>query len=194
MSNSTSVTHLTLRTFAETVQNQRHAMAGAVIAASAAQAAALGRACLVISQEDQGLTDPAVKAAIQRMATTVGLLLDWADQDADAIAQFVALRDAGQELQGQRLLCQAPAQVGSLAVGAAGLLQEARSWVCERVQDDLEMSITLLAGAAQAAMLLLDSNLRIWPDPALLAEFEPVRAQLEEQIRALRPVPRIRKV
>ena len=193
MSNSTPVTHLTLRTFAETVQNQRHAMAGAVIAASAAQAAALGQACLVISQEDQGLTDPAVKAAIQRMATTVSLLLDWADQDADAIAQFVALRDAGQELQGQRLLCQAPAQVGSLAVGAASLLQEARSWVCERVWDDLEMSITLLAGTAQAAMLLLDSNLRIWPEPVLLAEFEPVRAQLEEQIRALRPVSRIRK-
>ncbi len=192
MSNPTPITNLTLRAFAETVQNQRHAMAGAVIAASAAQAAALGRACLVISQEDQGLTDPGVEAAVQRMATTVGLLLDWADQDADAIAHFVALRDAGQELQGQRLLCQAPAQVGSLAVGAAELLQEARSWVCARVQDDLEMSITLLAGAAQAAMLLLDSNLRIWPEPALLAEFEPIRAQLEAQIRSLRPVSRIR--
>ncbi len=193
MPNPIPITHQTLRSFVETVQNQHHAMAGAVIAAAAAQAAALGRACLAISREDQALTEPSVEAAIQRMSTTVDLLLSWADQDADAIAHFVALRNAGQELQGQRLLCRAPAQVGSLAVGAANLLQQARSWVCERVQDDLEMAISLLAGAAQAAMLLLDSNLRIWPEPDLLAEFEPLRAQLEEQIRALNPVSRIRR-
>ncbi len=189
---STSVTALTLRAFAETVQSQRHAMAGAVIAVSAAQAVALGRACLAISREDQELTGPGVDTAIQRLSTTVDLLLCWADQDADAIARFVALREAGQELQGQRLLCQAPAQVGSLAVGAADLLQGARSWVSERVRDDLEMSISLLAGTAQAAMLLLDSNLRIWPEPALLDEFEPIRARLEAQIHALSPVARIR--
>ncbi len=193
MPNPIPITHQTLRSFVETVQNQRHAMAGAVIAASAAQAAALGRACLAISREDQALTEPSVEAAIQRVSTTVDLLLSWADQDAEAIARFVALRETGQELQGQRLLCQAPSQVGSLAVGAATQLQEARSWVCERVRDDLEMAISLLAGAAQAAMLLLDSNLRLWPEPDLLAEFEPLRARLEAQIRALSPVSRIRR-
>jgi hypothetical protein len=42
-------------------------------------------------------------------------------------------------------------------------------------------------------MLLLDSNLRIWPDAALLAEYEPIRLELEKQISQLSPVRRIRK-
>ena len=73
------------------------------------------------------------------------------------------------------------------------MLQDFRPLVIEQVQDDLEMAVSLLAGTAQAAMLLLDSNLRMWPDPALLAEFEPIRLELEKQIDQLSPVQRIRK-
>jgi hypothetical protein len=54
------------------------------------------------------------------------------------------------------------------------------------------MAITLLAGAARAASLLLDSNLRLWPEPMLLAEFEPALAGLRAQAAALRPVERVR--
>jgi hypothetical protein len=104
----------------------------------------------------------------------------------------VALRKAGQELKGQQLLCDAPAEMSRLSLRAAVLLQGFRPLVAERVQDDLEMSLTLLAAAAQAAMLLLDSNLRIWPEEALLAHYEPIRIKLETQIRQLTPVARVR--
>ena len=76
----------------------------------------------------------------------------------------------------------------------AVILQNFRPLVCEQVKDDLEMSIRLLAGVAQAALLLLDSNLRIWPEPDLLAEFEPVLTELDAKITALSPVERIRTV
>ena len=58
--------------------------------------------------------------------------------------------------------------------------------------DDLELGITLLAGAAQAAMLLVDSNLRLWPEKALIDKYEPIRAELARQIRQLSPVARLR--
>ena len=51
-----------------------------------------------------------------------------------------------------------------------------------------------VAMVEKAAMLLLDSNLRIWPDPDLLAKFEPVRASLEQEIKKLSPVDRLRSL
>lgn len=188
------ITQKSIRQFTTTVSHQHHAMAGAVIATSAAQAAALGRACLQISltRRVDVLDTATVTPLITELDRITNQLLDWSDRDATAIAEFVALREAGQELQGQQLLCQAPAEVSRLALAAATHLQAFRPQVDERVRDDLEMSITLLAGAAQAAMLLLDSNLRIWPEPALLAEYEPLRAELEARIGRLSPVTRIR--
>jgi hypothetical protein len=85
-----------------------------------------------------------------------------------------------------------PLEMGSLAAEAAVLLQEFRPLVLGG-QDDLEMAITLLAGAARAASLLLDSNLRLWPEAALLAEYEPALAHLREQAESVRPVERIRQ-
>ena len=84
-----------------------------------------------------------------------------------------------------------PLEMGSLAAEAAALLQEFRPLV-RGVQDDLEMAITLLAGAARAASLLLDSNLRLWPEASLLAAYEPALAGLREQTGGLRPVERVR--
>ena len=165
-------------------------MAGATIATSAAQAVSLGRACTAISLTESGVKDSS--GQITRMDRIVSSLLDWCDQDATAIAAFVELRESGQELEGQMLLCQAPAETSRLSLEAANVLQVFRARVSEKVQDDLEMALTLLAGTAQAAMLLLDSNLRIWPDPNLLEKFEPVRAELEQEIKKLSPVDRIR--
>ncbi|HID53558.1 MAG TPA: hypothetical protein EYP41_16190 [Anaerolineae bacterium] len=53
----TNVTELTAVQFTAEVSRQQHAMAGAVIALSAAQAAALGQACLQISRDRLGLAD-----------------------------------------------------------------------------------------------------------------------------------------
>ena len=90
------------------------------------------------------------------------------------------------------MLCNAPAQVGQLSVQAAAILKAARPLVNERVKDDLEMSISLLTGTARAAMLLLDSNLRHWPDQDLLAAFEPILSDLEVGIDKINPLKRIR--
>ena len=54
------------------------------------------------------------------------------------------------------------------------------------------MSINLLVGTAQSAMLLLDSNLRIWTDQALANQFEPILEGLINDIEQLNPVKRIR--
>lgn len=178
--------------FIEEVSSQNHAMAGAVIALSAAQATALGQACLKISinlsDADSDLNSP----PIESLEMIKDELLEWCDRDANAIAEFVALRQAGEELAGQQLLCQAPAQISKLSVGAAEILKNARSVVNERVKDDLEMSISLLAGTAQVAVLLLDSNLRIWPEQALLVQFEPILSELLAAIGNIKPRQRIR--
>lgn len=189
------VTDHTIADFVEAVSQQQHAMAGAVIAASAAQAVGLGQACLQISRDDLDLRNEDVQTQIERMAAIKEELLGWCDRDADAIAEYVALRDAGETLAGQRLLCGAPADVGRLSIEAARILQDFRPLVSERVQDDMEMSISLLAGTSQAALLLLDSNLRIWEgERPLLAEFEPVLDELIVAIDGLTPARRIRPV
>lgn len=196
------ITSLTSAQFVYHVSGQSHAMAGAVIALSAAQAVALGQACMQISVNlepsiDQG-QDAILSSAgiaddhIKQMTEIKQELLHLCDQDAGAIAQYVALREAGETLAGQKLLCQSPADIGQLSLSAAAILQAFRPQVHERVQDDLEMSISLLAGTAQAAMLLLDSNLRIWPDQALLTQFEPTRQKLESGIKGLTIISRIR--
>lgn len=187
------VTTRTVSEFIDEVSGQNHAMAGAVIALSAAQAVALGQACMQISLNGLDSGGDTVAAQIETLAEIKDQLLQWCDRDANAIAEFVALRESGQELAGQQLLCQAPAQVSLLSVRATDILKNARIYVSERVQDDLEMSVSLLAGTARAALLLLDSNLRIWPEQELLAQFELVLADLEAAIGNIQPKKRIRE-
>ena len=187
-----TVTSYTTADFVHYVSRQPHAMAGAVIALSAAQAVALGQACLQISTNLAHLTEEIMGAPIRQANQIKEELLQLCDQDAGAIAEYVTLREAGKTLAGQQLLCHMPAEVGQLSIKAAAILQDSRPNVNERVQDDLEMSISLLAGTAQASMLLLDSNLRLWPEQALLVEFEPLRKSVESGIGRLSPVKRIR--
>jgi formiminotetrahydrofolate cyclodeaminase len=177
----------------EHIAGQGHAMAGATIAASGALACGLGEACVHISLSHlEDNTQRAEAGGVAgRLAAIRGQLLALADEDGAAITAFAALREAGQTLQEQDRLCCMPVEMASLATEAAALLQEFRPCV-RNVQDDLEMAITLLAGAARAACLLLDSNLRLWPEPMLLAKFEPALAGLRAQAAALRPVERVR--
>jgi formiminotetrahydrofolate cyclodeaminase len=188
-----AVTTQTVFDFVQGVSQRRHAMAGAVIALSAGQAAALGQACVQISSDEELNPGPqSSESVIERLSQINMELLQWSDRDATAIAEYVALREAGNTLAGQELLCSAPAEVCQIAIEAAKILQDFRPLVLEKVRDDLEIAISLLTGAAQAAMLLLDSNLRIWPDPVLGAQFEPILGELITEIGHLRPVTRIR--
>jgi formiminotetrahydrofolate cyclodeaminase len=189
-----TVTTLTVYDFVQEVSGQQHAMAGAVIAVSAGQAAALGQACMQITR-DAGPNHElqAIDGSGERLAQIKMELLQWSNRDATAIAEYVALREAGDPLAGQELLCSSPAEVCRIAIEAANILQEFRPRVVEKVGDDLEMAVRLLTGAAQAAMLLLDSNLRIWPEPALLAQFEAIQNELLAEIDCLSPATRIRK-
>jgi hypothetical protein len=187
------LTEIDVRGFAGHVAGQGHAMAGATIAASSALGCGLSEACVGISAallEEAGDRDRARETA-ERLAAIRARLLALADEDGAAITAFAELRDAGRPLEGQTRLCRMPAEMGGLAAEAAGLLQAFRPLV-RNVQDDLEMAITLLAGSARAASLLLDSNLRIWPEPELLARFEPELAALRARLDHLHPVERVR--
>lgn len=177
------LTDNSVRQFTAHVANQAHAMAGATIAASAALACALGEACVRINAPHL--------AAAERLAAIRSQLQALADEDGAAITAFAALRDAGQTLAGQARLCEMPVEMGQGACEAAALLQAFRP-LAARAGDDLEMAIRLLHGAACAAALLLDSNLRIWPEPLLLARYEPALAALRGQIAAVQPVDRVR--
>ncbi len=179
------VTDLTLEGFTGHVSSQKHAMAGAVIAASSAEAVALGQACASISQDA-----PRITALVEALNQIRLQMLTFVDRDANAIAELVAMRAAGQELQGRQLLCELPADLCRACIQAAQILQDFRPQADERVRDDLEMSICLFSGSAQAAMLLLDSNLRHWPD--LAPTFEPILSDLLAGLETIQPVKRIR--
>ncbi len=84
-----------------------------------------------------------------------------------------------------------PVEMARLSIEAACLLQEFRPLI-DLARDDLEMAITLLVGTQRAATLLLDSNMRLWPEPDLLAKFEPQLAALREEAGRVQPVDRIR--
>lgn len=187
------LTENSLKQLTDHIAGQGHAMAGATIAASAALACSLGEVCLRLNFGP--LTNAADRAWAERLAGQLadlrGRLLALTDEDGAAITTFAALRVAGKTLEGQERLCQMPAEMARLAVEAACLLQEFRPFI-DLARDDLEIAITLLAGTQRAATLLLDSNLRLWPDPPLLARFEPELAGLRAEAGRIQPVERIR--
>jgi hypothetical protein len=189
------LTENTLRHFTTHIAGQHHAMAGATIAASAALACGLGEACVQISaltldEEVAERHTDALRVA-GRLTAIRGQLLALSDEDGAAITTFAELRAAGQELAGQDRLCRMPVEMGSLAAEAAILLQNFRPLV-RNVQDDLEMAITLLGGTVRAATLLLDSNLRLWPEPILLTQYEPELAALRALAGRVQPAERVR--
>ncbi|MDQ1300857.1 MAG: hypothetical protein QG637_777 [Chloroflexota bacterium] len=187
------LTESSLRHFTDHVASQGHAMAGATTAAAAAAACSLGEACLRINVPlvAAGADRALAERLAGQLAEIRGRLLALTDEDGAAITAFAALRMAGKTLEGQARLCQMPVEMARLAIAAACRLQEFRPLI-QMAQDDLEMAITLLAGTLRAATLLLDSNLRLWPDASLLAQFEPELAALRAEAGRVQPVARIR--
>lgn len=171
-----------------------HCQAGATIALSGALAAALARATAVVTMltETDAATATASQVLLDEMATAAARFQSLADQDATAIGEFVQLRENGQPLQGYQLLCEGPREMADRAWQAATAMQTYRPFVGPRPHDDLEFAITLMAGVARAALQLLDSNLRIWPLPELLAQFDPAVQLLHSHITLLNVRPRIR--
>ncbi len=190
-----AVSQFTIRNFVEQVSQEKHAMAGAVIALCAAQAVALGKGCVGISQQRGSLSLPEVKEIQENIQDTIDRLLILADLDANAIADFVTKREINrdQDLERMAELCSLPFNVCHLTSSACMLLQDFRPHVHFSVRDDLEMSINLLAASAKSAMLLLDSNLRIWADREVAQLYEPRLQELLVLVRNLTPVERIRQ-
>ncbi len=191
-----SVTNQPIRQFVAKVSDHHFAMVGAVIAASAAQAAALGEACMQISLDNQvdKLNWQDVTTRIAQMVHLKNSILAWCDKDAEAITQYIAVRDTGgEDLTARYLLCEGPPAVARLAINSAEILQRFRPLVFERVQDDLEIAIKLLVDAARTAMMLLESNLRLWPEPDILQKYEPVLANLENRLKRLTPISHIQR-
>jgi hypothetical protein len=178
----------------EHIASTPYCQAGATIALSGALAAALGQATAngSLDEDATGESARAARELQDALAAARARFLALADQDGSAIGEFYRLKKGGQELQGYALLCDGPQEMGELALDAARRLRDYRRFVCERARDDLEFSLTLMAGVARSAMQLLDSNLRIWPLPELLARYDPVVIALAAQVDALRPVERIR--
>ena len=176
------------------IAQANHCEAGATVALSGALAVALAQAtangCLT-----DGAAGEAAEAArsMQREMTAIRTRLQTlAVEDAAAITQFVKLRESGQVLAGYGVLCDGPQEMAQLAIQAAQHIQVYRAFVCERTHDDLEFALTLTVGVARTATQLLDSNMRIWPLPELLAKYDLAILALYGQIEALQPVERIR--
>ena len=174
------------------IASAQTAMAGAAIAASAALACALGEACVRLNFDVLNDTQrEGAEGLAGRLAGVRAELEVLCDEDGEAITAFAALRAAGETLRGQERLCEMPVAMAQLAGEAAVSLQGFRPHI-QVARDDLEMAITLLAAAQRAAILLLDSNLRLWPEPGLLARFEPFLVGLRGQAAEVRPVESVR--
>lgn len=194
MTHPTLLSHTTLLDAVARISDHDHCQAGGVIGLSGALAAALGQATANATRSLQPSAEQntAARTMQEAMQHIRAEFLRLADQDANAILDFVALEARGEPLAGYVLLCTGPRKMADLALAAAQAMQTFRAHVCERSRDDLEFALTLMVGVAQAATQLLDSNLRIWPLPDLLSEFDPHVSRLLREIETTSPVGRIR--
>jgi len=189
---ASNLTDKTFRQFIAEISDQHYTMTETVIAASAAQAAALGEVCMQISLDNQvdKLDWQDVTGRIEQMVHIKDTLLEWCNQE---ITSKRHVGGTNGEAVNQQELCDYSAEIGRFSVEAATMLQDFRPMVFGPLSNDLEMAINLLAGVAHATILLLDSNLYRWPDEALLQEYEPLRAEIQAQVDQLTVVDQIRK-
>ncbi len=181
------ITESTLRQFTTDVTEQHYILTGTVIAVSAAQAVALGEACVQISLDNQidKLDWHQVSELIQQIAHIRNDLLMWSDHEASAILEYTSYLNAN-ILASHEPLCESCTKIGQLAINGAKILKDFRPLVFEDVQEDLEIAIGSLAGAVRSAMLLLDKNLRQWTtQPALQQKYKFIQEELNRQIAML---------
>lgn len=187
-----NITEKTLRQFVAEVSDRHYPMTETVIAANAAQAAALAEACMQISLDNQvdTLDWQDITARIEQMAHIKDTLLEWCNQEVNLTVDYLA--DEKNLLIGDRqALCDYSAEIGRYSVEAAMVLQDFRAFIFEPLRADLEMTINLLAGIAKTAILLLDSNLYAQGDKSLIKEYTPLRDELQEQFDQLKLMPQL---
>lgn len=187
-----NITEKTLRQFVAEVSDRHHAMTETVIAANAAQAAALGEACMQISLDNQVdiLDWQDITARIEQMSHIKTTLLEWCNQEVTSFVDYMA--DEKNWFVGDRQeLCDYSAEIGRFSIEAALVLQDFRPFVFEPLRADLEMTINMLAGTAKTAILLLDSKLYAQADKTLVEEYAPLRDELQEQFDQLKLVAQL---
>jgi formiminotetrahydrofolate cyclodeaminase len=187
------LTEKSMRQIIETISDQHWAMSGFAVASAAVYAAALAEACMQISLDNQvdRLDWHQVTAQIEQMVHLKNTLIEWCDQDAQIIAEYMALKESEDPLGEGRMFCESPAEISRLCIEAATLLQNFRPLAFAKVQDDLEVAINLLASTAQSALLLLQSQLGRWPSAQLHQEFGPIQVDLAQKIGLLAPKSQI---
>ncbi len=176
----TIATQAPIRDVLDEIRRHTHASAGFSTALVGAAGAALGQAVLGIGGGPTARLDEIVVA-----------LQDLADDDINALGRLVALREQGREAEAWEILVASPLAMGDLACEAAEILQHFRPRIVDHVKDDLEFAVVLLAGAARAGLLVVESNLRQWRAPALHAKFAPEVERLSRRIAALTPIEHI---
>jgi hypothetical protein len=185
---SSNISEKTFRQIINDISNQYYPMTGAVIATMATQAAALAEACMQISLDNQvdKLNWQEATAQIGQMAHIKETLLEWCNQHTNQMTKHMIQFNHNLEPK-SRLLPDHLAEISSLSIQAAKILQDFRPLAFEQVNDDIEMALNLLTMTAKNALLLLGSSTYRWSDEAMLAEYEPVRVRLEEQLKQLTP-------
>jgi formiminotetrahydrofolate cyclodeaminase len=184
---SANITEKTFRQMMNEISDQHYPMTGTVIAAMATQAAALAEACMQISLDNQvdKLNWQEATNQIGQMAHIKETLLEWCNQHTSQMSDCMSMSHHTVELRSQQTLCDNSAEISNLSIQAAKILQDFRPLAFEQVGADLEVALNLLTITAKTAIGLLDSNIRRWPDETLLAEYEPVLADLEAQLKQL---------
>jgi hypothetical protein len=182
-----TITEKTFRQIIEEISDHHHPMSGFAIAAAATQAAALAEACMQISLDNQvdKLNWQDVTNRIGQMAHFKDTLLEWCNQHTSQIEALMARVNHQAELNSYQLLCEHLAEISALSVQGASLLREFRPLVFEEIRDDLELSFQLLLNTAQAALLLVERNLRYWPGETV-NEYAPRLVQLNAEISRLK--------
>ena len=174
----------TMQDAAARIGDADHCQAGGAIALSGALAAALGQATANSTLGEQ--PTPAEVAGARQLQTLLSEarseFLRLADQDANAILEFVGSARPAKPCAAINSCVMDPATWPSWPLPRRRLCSPSAD-VCECAHDDLEFALTLMTGAARAAMQLLDSNLRIWPLPELHAEYEPAVTRLVDRHR-----------
>ncbi|MEM7348080.1 MAG: hypothetical protein AAF485_27940 [Chloroflexota bacterium] len=171
----------TLDGFVKQVSDQHYPMTSTVIAASAAQAAALGEACLQISLDNQidNLDWQDVAQRIEEMAGIKSALLDLCNQtltvsNIDSNGREAVLDE-----------CKVFAELGRLSASATLILQKFRPLVFKDIAPDLEINIHLLVATAHSALHLLENYIANSTDAQLVAACKSAIAEIDTLLQQL---------
>ena len=185
---TTQMTSKTIQQFVKEIGDQHHVLAGTVIATSAAQAAALGEACMQISLDHQvdSLDWQDVTTRIGQMVHLKNRLLEGADQAAALMAEVENGPSNQISAEVLRTVFEIPAEVTRLCLAGVFALQAFRPLVLNHLAGNLTIAVRLLLGGAEAALLLLQTELTRWEASGPADGYGAVLAELNSQVARVR--------